>query len=260
MPSRKRREGKARKTKGRQQDELVKVEDVIRLNHFSCDHGMPPVSADGDIVGRFLVLFLTVLEDSFQNHNPIGQILDVFDSKAPDLCVVWGDATLRKRMQKHLVSLGVDCILRSEDRKAAAIALATITFEMQPCVEAGAKMLNLNDGNTRETVKFFAKRITCDCLKQKCKDLKSQPKVGVCFCCKEKKERKQLLVCSSCRVRQYCSKGMPFFCTFFWPVPSLLLSQSSLDCQRKDWPSHKASCVDMRSIMTLCADEECCKN
>ena len=64
-------------------------------------------------------------------------------------------------------------------------------------------------GNTakREILKFYRKRISCSCLKaMHLEARKDAPKLGDCFHCQKLKERSTLMVCSRCRVAQYCSR------------------------------------------------------
>jgi len=86
-------------------------------------------------------------------------------------------------------------------------------------------MRNLAEGNKRDTVSFFAKRIPCKCLKAMYRQIKSEPKLGLCIHCEERKERRELMVCSLCRKPQYCS----------------------VKCQHEHWPKHKVYCETLRS-------------
>ena len=82
------------------------------------------------------------------------------------------------------------------------------------------KTRDLVQGGDRDVVRFFSKRITCSCLKEKYKRVKSEPKLGLCTYCKQRKERSELMVCALCRLPQYCSKA----------------------CQGAHWPKHKVCC------------------
>lgn len=73
----------------------------------------------------------------------------------------------------------------------------------------------------RGVFKFYRKRTTCKCLKKMHLEARTTtPKVGLCWYCKEEKERVLLSVCSRCMVDQYCSR----------------------ECQVADWSEHKKDC------------------
>ena len=73
----------------------------------------------------------------------------------------------------------------------------------------------------RDMLKFFRKRITCSCLKDMHLEArKTLPKTGVCYHCNQEKERSLLMVCSRCRIAQYCSRR----------------------CQVAGWPAHQRYC------------------
>jgi len=83
--------------------------------------------------------------------------------------------------------------------------------------------VSLDNGITRELLKFFRKRITCKCLKKMHLEArKTQPKLGVCFHCNQVKERALLMVCSRYMMSQYCSK----------------------ECQVAALPVHRKDCDD----------------
>ena len=73
----------------------------------------------------------------------------------------------------------------------------------------------------RDLLKFYSKRLDCKCLKEMYSEArKTLPKMGGCFFCIQIKERALLMVCSRCRINQYCSR----------------------ECQIADWPRHKCNC------------------
>ena len=85
----------------------------------------------------------------------------------------------------------------------------------------GTKRRDLGEGNTRDLLKFYSKRLSCSCLKNMYSEArKNMPKMGKCSFCDGVKERRLLSVCSRCRINQYCSR----------------------ECQVSDWPVHKRGC------------------
>ena len=82
----------------------------------------------------------------------------------------------------------------------------------------------LGDGSTkRDALKFYRKRITCECLKKMHLEArKKEPKMGMCHHCREEMERVSLFACGRCMVGQYCSR----------------------ECQVAQWPAHKQICDD----------------
>ena len=59
----------------------------------------------------------------------------------------------------------------------------------------------------RDLLKFFRKRMNCKCLKKMHLEArKTMPKLGSCHHCGVEKERALLMVCSRCRIDQYCSR------------------------------------------------------
>ena len=75
-----------------------------------------------------------------------------------------------------------------------------------------------NNTERREVLKFYRKRTSCSCLKaMHLEARKDAPKLGDCYHCLRIKERATLMVCSRCRVVQYCSR----------------------ECQVAAWQNHK---------------------
>lgn len=162
------------------------------------------------------------------------------------------DDTKRDWIQKYLATLGTYHLLRADETKAnqsstslafaspsssssslphyemaATISIVLLKIELLEADTSDftVKMRNLAEGNKRDTVSFFAKRIPCKCLKAMYRQIKSDPKLGLCIHCEERKERRELMVCSLCRKPQYCS----------------------VKCQHEHWPKHKVYCETLRS-------------
>ena len=84
---------------------------------------------------------------------------------------------------------------------------------------------NVMDGNSRDVLKFYHKRLGCQCLKQKYSLARQVlPKMGRCSGCKKPFERRRLLTCSACKSNGslYCSPK----------------------CQRADYHNHKDDCEE----------------
>jgi len=168
------------------------------------------------------------------------------------------DDTKRDWIQKYLATLGTYHLLRADEEKgstslafaspsssssslphyemAATISIVLLKIELLEADTSDftVKMRNLAEGNKRDTVSFFAKRIPCKCLKAMYRQIKSEPKLGLCIHCEERKERRELMVCSLCRKPQYCS----------------------VKCQHEHWPKHKVYCETLRSSASKSKSEE----
>ena len=90
-------------------------------------------------------------------------------------------------------------------------------------VTAGESRKRLDDivGCTRETVRFFHKRNSCDCLKQLYYMLKESTKrTAECWNCRNIVDIRKLSRCDGCSKAQFCS----------------------YECAVAHWPKHKEEC------------------
>lgn len=149
------------------------------------------------------------------------QAIDQTYKKCPD---VWNSKENKETAKSHLLSNGSYLLLNKDDLgKAAldiagALAVAIHTLErFDPSEDLGTwsvgsekERLNIVDvleGCERSLLKFYSTRLPCSCLDSLyAKAKSSQAKTGLCFHCKKRKDRSELLVCSKCRNQQYCSK------------------------------------------------------
>ena len=116
----------------------------------------------------------------------------------------------------YLTALGTDYVLGDGKRFVGGGE----RYGLQIACAIALKCMRIESGH--EIIRFFTKRIKCSCLKEKYRQAKSEEsKMGTCFHCQERKERKDLKVCGTCKLGQYCSKA----------------------CQKAAWSEHKNVCT-----------------
>jgi len=246
MTSRKRNKGKERKAK---KAELEAEKDAERrrivrstwVGHARgvygdrgvitpCNHGNFSVIPDdkNHPVVNFIDTFYVngALNDIFIADN----LRDTFTTHQE----IWGNKRYRQMAVNIFTSIGTNSMLCSggDDYGPKNIAYAIVALENYDgssdfhsviCNRvAASKMRDLLDSaNRRDMLKFFRKRISCKCLKgMHLEARKTLPKLGMCYHCKQEKERSLLMVCSRCRTAQYCSRK----------------------CHVADWSRHKGYC------------------
>ena len=160
------------------------------------------------------------LRESFQTHTE-----------------VWDNKNYRLMAINIFIAIGTNFLLKYVTEDASNIAnishaaYAIVALENYDGIGdfgsviynrvAAAKIRDFQPCSIRDMLKFFRKRTNCSCLKDMHLEArKTFAKGGQCFGCGEVKERALLMVCSRCRVIQYCSRK----------------------CQIADWPRHKCGC------------------
>ena len=131
-----------------------------------------------------------------------------------------------------LTSLGTDYLLNDQFDMAACVANACLKLThihtgnvtSDYVTKSAERISDIYSNTERESLKFFYKRIKCQCLKENWKQTKEQ-KTGECSYCGDIKESRELFLCKGCRMPGYCSE----------------------ECQRAAWPSHKAGCLELQS-------------
>ena len=107
-------------------------------------------------------------------------------------------------VKSYLIALGTNYIIKGK-RWHIEMA-ATIAFNLDDQKRL-MRRRDLFQGDERDVIRYFYRKAMCSCLKDKWKLVKAKPKLGWCYHCNERKERKDLMVCSACRIHQYCSKS-----------------------------------------------------
>ncbi|KAL9187046.1 hypothetical protein ACHAXT_010766 [Thalassiosira profunda] len=236
-----------------QQEQLQTREILERLSRLKrnpsdtddeggCRHGCgPPPSTDPGALESVETLIGNLFEEARLHHAYIlhkttggilGREVPSEGDLLPSGCCAFGDI---KWTTAFLASVGADCLLgkMGNNDLAFVAAMSILKIESESTLEPISidTMRNLLENTEREANKFLSKRIPCQCLDERYKQLKeTAPRTGICSNCRETKRCKDLMLCTRCRLTQYCSR----------------------ECQTADWSRHKKeecdemSCYDKR--------------
>ena len=234
--SRKRNKGKDRKAK-----QLAKKEQNERVEarkfwlsfcggRNQCNHGCDLISVSDDHpVTSFIDQFYINLQ--IKDMSVQQTLKELFFTHRH----IWDNESYRKLSIGILTRIGTNMMLRegSDMSGPGCVAQAIVVLEhyndsddivlvmYKRAVLSSWKDVSIISSERRDTLKFLRKRTTCKCLKKMHLEArKTIPKKGLCWNCKEEKDRMLLSVCSKCMVIQYCSR----------------------ECQVAAWPGHKEFC------------------
>jgi uncharacterized membrane protein YhaH (DUF805 family) len=195
----------------------------------TCKYGCDIPSPD-HVVAKFMNDY-TLMNLRFR---PVGDRMNfLFDNKNYESIAVENSKPHNMALL-IMASIGAKIILDEQDtrRNERAIVVAgdillmeAIKKDQKTARNIVRKIDKLEGGGQREVIRFFSKRIACNCLKQLYKEAKKvQPtRLGICAHCGPGKDRDNLMYCQRCGWVQYCSR----------------------DCQKAHWPEHKLVCETM---------------
>jgi len=224
MPSSSRKKNKGKERKAKKEAEEAESKRVTMYNYWSnwasgigstcnivqCNHGFDTTIPDisHPVSSFFTEYFLSNdVRDTLQRH--IEAFNDSDRKLAIDMLTLIGANLILHKSTADFVTV-----------KEAAFAIMLLEkygkfddfYSLLNSRDITTKIGNLNihkknTNNNRDMLKFFRKRMNCKCLKKMHLEArKTQQKLGVCFHCNQMKERDLLMVCSRCRVDQYCSR------------------------------------------------------
>ena len=252
MPSRKRNKGKDRKAKKAAEvnskwQRWARGEDSLGRKVIQCNHGRDLVIPDEDNhpVVSFMNSFSILWDDKVRMDGPIKLMYENLQDSFQTHREVWDNNIYRELAINMFTTIGTNMILadnanqsiNSISKPISIVDYITILENYVPGARdfqsavntrgAADKMRNIMDVASsigrRDVLKFFRKRLDCKCLKAMHLDArKTIPKLGKCFHCKKVVQRASLMVCSKCRMIQYCSR----------------------ECQVANWPMHACLCQD----------------
>ena len=196
-----------------------------------CDHGRPPISR-GDVLGSFLVSVMEVTDDTLPLHE---RFQLVHETTKRECAEVWNDQDKLQIVCSFFLGLATEDILLGDHDYARATAMFVSYFEQFSASKILKTQVSCSWGKVRELeraveqhtiVSFLRKRIPCKCLDKRYEEVKSTPKMGICFnehCSQPNRmiKRTEMLQCTQCRMVYYCSRR----------------------CQKAAWPSHKECCI-----------------
>jgi hypothetical protein len=213
------------------------------MNSDTCLHGFNPFAND-DICIKFIRAFV---HEFYEWHYKICRargeperaiivpLSAAWDSMKDEYSEVWNSADKLKQVISYFLHNGAMFILDEKIDWAHNSAVLARFFEQWLKVEVHKSQAFMNwpkvvecglvRRNKHTLVKYFWRRIRCCCLDKAYEEVKTMPKMGVCFnllCCHRTShvERSKLRYCSRCRGVTYCSR----------------------ECQAADWSEHKEFC------------------
>ena len=207
----------------------------LKKNKKTCKHGCNIPSPD-HVVAKFMNDYTLM---NLREKPRWDRMNFLFDENYESIAVV-ENSKQRNMAILIMASIGTNIILDMQDtRKIERAIIVAEDILLMETIEKDLKVPRyarndpavrnifwtidkLKGGGQREVIRFFSKRIACNCLKQSYEEAKkAQPtRLGICAQCGPGKDRDSLLLCQRCKYVQYCSR----------------------ECQKAHWPEHKLVC------------------
>ena len=231
--------------------EKEELEAAAAKNSEVCKHGFVPFPRHHECVAFFKSFcdeYDACCEESISRCRSNPNVYELFDyvyeaTKAIH-ADVWTDPDMMQRVASHFIIHGTNEILEGNYLQAGIRAMCSNFFEQwaakirenetqDSCdwkifqtLCGWTKISELCLGDEHTIVSFCRKRITCKCLDDKYKEVKSIPKMGLCMnpSCSLPDNfavRSKMLYCTQCCHSNYCSR----------------------ECQVAHWPTHKKFCI-----------------
>ena len=254
MPSRKKAKGKARKAakeakakeeespamamemeaaaNQRQEGSLEAMMQELSISTPSpimCRHGLVHLSAGEE---KTCLEFINAFIATFQSQGVLGQaFLKAYHATK----ITYADVYSSKldTVISMLLTNGTQRILDERNDIAQLFAALASYFEdyMAVCLHKTRAVPSLTKAHEwygvddHTLISYYRKRISCSCLDDKYKEVKSVKKMGRClnlYCSHPdgRVERSKMFCCTRCGVANYCS----------------------VECQKADWKDHRVQC------------------
>jgi len=199
MPSRKRLKGRQRKAIKAASKESAWVQ-LTRWGErnvaVQCNHGCEIIPQSGHIVYSFIQSVFD--EMSVQGELSVATFTLASYKNEPQL---WHNTKNRKMAVDILRSMGTNIILNGGIENAKILATMSSFLEhfkseyKLAYLSALPISRDIQNGNDRDVMRNFHRKIACSCLKNVYKQSKCQPKVGCCSNCAKTFRRDSLMLC-----------------------------------------------------------------
>ena len=259
MPSRKKAKGKARKAaKEAKEAEAAKESEfdprsaerlvISSSSPTLCWHGCSSLSTGEEEICRdFISDFIAAFTSSQNSVDEFVTAHHATEEKYADVYASKLDSVI-----SMMLSRGTIMILDGDKKCAQMNAMLTSYFEEWVAVHVHetkavpnwAKVNELRFADDHSLVSYYRKRISCSCLDEKYKEVKSVKKMGCCFnldCIHAHGtvERSKMFFCTRCGEANYCS----------------------VECQKANWKEHKKLCdkiVEAKTEFSSNETKNCC--
>eukprot|EP00984_Skeletonema_dohrnii_P028677 scaffold18734_cov115-Skeletonema_dohrnii-CCMP3373.AAC.5 len=252
MPSRKKAKGKARRAakeaKAKKEEDsqavvaaanqrrqegplevMMQRQEIIPFAPNKCHHGLAPSPSTEEMICQDFIH--TFIEVSTSQDGVVESVTAALEATKEEYADVYSSKL--ETVVSILVASGTHLILDGDKYNARLYGVLAYFFEDMNQVKVQKSKAHLNcvrvfelgSADDHTLVKFFRKRISCSCLDEKYKEVKSVKKMGLCYnqnCSlpERKAERSKMFYCTRCRDANYCS----------------------VECQKDDWETHRKFC------------------
>eukprot|EP00984_Skeletonema_dohrnii_P016342 scaffold7239_cov123-Skeletonema_dohrnii-CCMP3373.AAC.4 len=229
-----------------QQQEQQQIKSMALMEEtgcaVTCVHGLS-TSQDYLGVNEFLKSFWKECrlkaDDCIALEQCIQAAIDVCDASHNG---IWSNSNDMETAISLLLYIGTKNIFDGELDNARAIAAITNFSEQWVAMSSHKtqydwywpKIHELYNADEHTLVSYFRNRISCKCLDDKHREVRSINKMGICCnpCCslpERKLERSAMESCEQCRHVHYCSRK----------------------CQKNDWKRHKEACLGVAAKINV---------
>ena len=260
MPSRKKAKGKARKAakkakakakeeesravgevaaNQRQEGSLEEQMQRLRISALPglCRHGCPPSLTNEEKICREFIKTFIIMTAELTHLNVVEAFVTATDATAEEYVDVYSSKL--NTVISILLARGTHFILG--ERNDIARLYASLACYLGEFIAAGlkktkaspnfSKVIELYYSDDHTLVSYYRNRISCSCLDEKYKEVKSIKKMGCCYNpnCSHPDgsvERSKMLSCTRCGMVNYCS----------------------VECQKFHWKEHKQICGNIAEM------------
>jgi len=223
MPSssRKKNKGKDRKAKkAAEKEEARSIQAYITWRHWAsgeradgtvvtqCNHGLAEIPDDFHPVSKFIHdLFTNPSREAVLRNNPQVCNNETNRELAVQMLIRIIATNLLIDDDAFNLAWGISDTILLLDNYDETFGKFDDNFFLARHIRSVATRRRDLSPDCRDVLKFYRKRTNCKCLKKMHLEArKTMPKLGSCHHCGVEKERTLLMVCSRCRIAQYCSR------------------------------------------------------